>query len=203
MNETRPRDLPEYAARILRQHFGQLGTPLLIERASGIKVIGTVEDAPHHIPFGEAEGVVSHCVEHPPVRLPLRPCARRAGGSMLQARRSRGDGCPLSESFWRCVPQCVVQPHRAQPPVALGIRHSHPLRPIRRQFGHALDVAQPLRCDDGPLRQSGPQSGRRVTRRGFRTCLFQISARSGGRMIRFFGSTNTTRGECRSASSSE
>ena len=151
MNKTRPSDLPEYAARISRQQLGQFGAVALVECASWIKVIGAVEDAPHHVPFGQAEGVVSHRVEHAPVVLSFRPGVSRAGRPMLQTRRSRRAGCPLGEILWRRVPQRVVQPHRAQPPVALGIRHPHPLCPIRRQLGHALDVAQPLRCDDGPL----------------------------------------------------
>jgi hypothetical protein len=82
MCETRTGDLPEHTARVSREQLGQLGAALLVERTSRIKVIGTVEDPPHHIPFGEAERVIPHCVEHATVGLSLRPGVGRAGRSM-------------------------------------------------------------------------------------------------------------------------
>jgi hypothetical protein len=60
----------------------------------------------------------------------------------------------------------------------LVVRNPDFLRPSRGELGDPLNVVESLRCDDGPLRQSGPQSGWGLTGVPYRGRSLQLSARS-------------------------
>jgi hypothetical protein len=55
MNEAAPSDLPQDAARITGELFRERGTPLPIEGAARLEVIGAIEDSPDHVPFGQTQ----------------------------------------------------------------------------------------------------------------------------------------------------
>ena len=151
MEETGTGDFAQDTARVLRQTPGQIGPGLAIEGAFRVEEVSAIEDATHHIPLGEAEGVITDRVEHAPIDLTMGLGAGGAGRAMPELRRSRGRRCPLGQLLSWSVTQSVVQPDRAEPAIPFGVRHSHLLRPARRELRHPLDVQQPCRCDDGPL----------------------------------------------------
>jgi hypothetical protein len=160
MEEAGAGDFPEDSARIPRQPLGQLGAGLAVELAPGVEKVGAIKDSPHHVPLGEAQGVIPDSVEHAPIDLAFRFGTGRAGRAMPELRRSRR-GCPLGELLRWCVTQRIVQPDCAEPTIPFRVRHSHLLCPAGRKLCYALDVLQPCRCDDGPLGQRGPQLGGR------------------------------------------
>lgn len=151
MEDTGTGDFAEDAAGVARQTFSQFGASLPIEGAFGVEKVGTIENPADHVPFREPEGVVSDRVEHTTVDLALGLCMSRACGTVPQRGRARSTGGPLRELLGRGISQGIVQPHRSKPAVALGIRHPHLLRPLRRQLCHLLDVLEPFGCDDGPF----------------------------------------------------
>ena len=151
MEKTGTGDVSEDPAQVPRQTLGQLGPRLAVEGALRVEKVGAIEDTPHHVPLGQAEGMIPHRVEHAAVDLAFRLGAGGAGRTMPELLRSGRSGRPLSQLLRRRVPQGVVQPDGAQPAIPLRIRHAHLLRPVRREQRHALDVLHPTRCDDGPL----------------------------------------------------
>lgn len=151
MEEAGTGDLAEDSARVLRETLGQIGTGVAIEGAFRVEKVGAIEDTPHHVPLGEAQGVIADRVEHAPIDLAHGLGAGGAGRTMPELRRSRCRGCPPRQLLSWSVTQSVVQPDRAEPAIPFRVRHSHLLRPARRKLRHALDVQQPCRCDDGPL----------------------------------------------------
>lgn len=151
MKEAGAGDFAEDSAQVFRQTIGQLGPGLAVEPPLRVEKVGAIEDAPHHVPLGEAHGVIPNRVEYPPVDLALRLGMGGAGRPMPQLLRSGRCGGPLGQLLRRGVTQSIVQPDGAKPAIPFRIRHSHLLRPAGRELGHSLDVLQPSRCDDGPL----------------------------------------------------
>ena len=82
MEDTRPRDFPENTAEVSRQTFRELRTCGTIEGPFRIEKVGTVEDAPYHIPLRQADRVIPHRIQHAPVDLSLCLGVGGAGGAM-------------------------------------------------------------------------------------------------------------------------
>jgi hypothetical protein len=55
MNETGSSDLPQDPAGITGELFRERGTPLPIEGAARLEVIGAIENPPDHVPFGQTQ----------------------------------------------------------------------------------------------------------------------------------------------------
>jgi len=97
MEEAGTGDFPEDSTRVFRQTLGQLGAGLAVELALRIEKVGAIEDTPHHVPLGEADGVIPDRVEHAPIDLALRLGMGSAGRAMPEPLRSGRGGCPLRE----------------------------------------------------------------------------------------------------------
>ena len=140
MEEAGAGDFPEDSARIVRQTLGQRGAGLTVKLAFRIEKVGAIENAPHHVPLGEADRVVPDRVEHAAIDLSLCLGMSGTGWSMPELLRSRCGSGPPRKLLGRGVAQRVVQPDRPQPPIPFGVRHPHLLRPAGRKLRHPLDV---------------------------------------------------------------
>ena len=103
MKEAGAGDFAEDFPRVLRQTLGQLGPRRAVERPLRVEKVGAIEDAPHHVPLGEAQGMIPNRVEYPPVDLTLRLGAGGTGGPMPQLLRSGGCGGPLGQLLRRRI----------------------------------------------------------------------------------------------------
>lgn len=151
MKEAGAGDFAEDSTRVLWQTLGQLCPGLAVEPPLGVEKVGAIEYTPHHVPLGEAQGVIPNRVEHSPVELAFCLGASGTGRPMPQLLRPGSRRGPLGQLLQRGIAQGIVQPDGAKPAVPFRMRHSHQLRPAGRKLGHSLDVVQPSRCDDGPL----------------------------------------------------
>jgi hypothetical protein len=104
MEETGAGDFPEDSGRVLRQALRQLSAGLAVERALRIEKVGAIEDAPHHVPLGEAYRVIPDRIEYAPIDLALRLGVRRAGWSMPELLWPRRGGGPLRQFLRWGVP---------------------------------------------------------------------------------------------------
>jgi hypothetical protein len=55
MNETASSNLPQDATRITGELFRERGTPIPIEGAARLEVIGAIENPPDHVPFRQTQ----------------------------------------------------------------------------------------------------------------------------------------------------
>jgi hypothetical protein len=97
MEEAGASDFAEHSARISGQALGQLGAAIAVELALGIEKVGTIENPAHHVPLGEADGVVPDGIEHAPVDLALCLGMGGTGGAMPELPGTGTGGCPLGE----------------------------------------------------------------------------------------------------------
>src|SRR3954464_13069007 len=100
--------------------------------------------------------MVSDSVEYTAIDLTVSLGPGRAGGPVAQLRRSRGAAGPLLQLAGRRIAQGIVQTPRPEPPISLGVGYANLLSPLGGELGNPLNVFQPLRRDDGPLRKGGP-----------------------------------------------
>lgn len=173
MQEARAGDLSKDSTRISRQPFRQRSARFAVEWAPRVQEVGTIKDSAHHVPLGQADGVIADRIEHTSVNLALRLGLCGAGRSMPELRRSRCGGGPPGQLVRRRVPQRIMEPDRAKPAISFRVRHSDLLRPTGGELSHALNVVDSFRCDDGPLGQRGPQFWRRPARRKRRVRFVQ------------------------------
>ena len=82
MEDTRSRDFPENITGVSRQAFRELHACGTIEGPFRVEKIGTVEDAPYHIPLRQADRVIPHRIQHAPVNLSLCFGVGGTGGAM-------------------------------------------------------------------------------------------------------------------------
>ena len=185
MRKARPGHGAQHPAGIGRELLGQLGALLPVEGTSRFEIIGAVQDPPDHVPLGEPEGMIAHGIEHAAVRLAFGPRMCGAGGAVLQRGWPRTVGSPLCQLLRSGIAQGIVEPDGTEPAVPFRVRYADGLGPARGQLRDALNVPQAFRCDDGPLGQGGPESRRGGARRPDGNRELQLSARSGGRTMRF------------------
>lgn len=100
--------------------------------------------------------MVSDGVEYTAINLTISLGSGCAGRAVAQLRRTRGAAGPLLQLASGRIAERIVQPHRPEPPISLGVGYTHLLGPFRGELGNTLNVLQPLRRDDGPLRKRGP-----------------------------------------------
>jgi hypothetical protein len=153
MNETGAGNFTQYTPRIGRKLCRQLGSSFAIEGPSGLEVVGTVEDAPDHVPLCESQRVIAYGVEDSAVVLALRTRPGRARGPVPELGRSRAVRRPLLQIRCRRIAQRVMQPYRPKPAVPLGIRYAKLFRPAVSELGDPPDVLQPSRRDYSPVGQ--------------------------------------------------
>jgi hypothetical protein len=55
------------------QALGEYGSPFAIKGSSRLEVIRTIENSSHHVPLGEADGVITDGIQHAAVILTLGP----------------------------------------------------------------------------------------------------------------------------------
>lgn len=100
--------------------------------------------------------MVAYGIEYAAVDFTFRLRPSCAGWPVTELGWTRSAPCPLLQLACRRVAQSIVQPDRAQPPIALGVGHANLLGPVSGELRHALNVFQARRRDDGPLWKSGP-----------------------------------------------
>ncbi len=130
MSEAGTGNFTQYTPRIGRKLCRQLGSSFAIEGPSRLEVVGTVKDAPDHVPLAQPQRVIAYGVEDSAVILSLRARPGCASGSMPELGRSGTVGSPTLQFRCRRIAHCVVQPNRAEPAVPLGIRYAKPFRPL-------------------------------------------------------------------------